>query len=91
MHGRGSRVCVAGGMHGRGSGMHGRGCGWQGACVVGHGMQNPPVGRILDTHLWKHYPSSNFVAGGNNTLDIPEIHDTDKENKPQLVFFLKKR
>ena len=34
----------------------------------------PPVDRILDTLLWKHYVSATTVAGGNETQRITRLH-----------------
>ena len=33
---------------------------------VSRGVHRPPVDRILDARLWKHYLSATTVADGNN-------------------------
>ena len=37
-------------------------------CLSMGGVNLPPVGRILETHLWKHYLSATSFADGNEPL-----------------------
>ena len=37
------------------------------------GKHLPPLDRILDTHLWKHYLPATTVTGSNNTLPNPPL------------------
>ena len=43
-----------------------------GVCLGGVHHQQPPVDRILDTRLWKHYRSATTVADGNKVREWTE-------------------
>ena len=61
--GMSSKVCVPRGC------VYLRVSAWGGVPAQGAGAHvRPPVGRILDTRLSKHYLSATTVADGNNVL-----------------------
>ena len=59
--------CLPGGVYPEERGVClGSVCQEGGVCLGGAGGVSPPMDKILDTHLWKHYHSATTVAGGNN-------------------------